>query len=272
MMLRGLFIGVLCIVLAACSRVELAYDNADWWLARQVAGYLDLERDQRGLLRNDLAAYREYHQQARMPEILSFLESVDALLETSAPSRAAVAEQFDEAEALIRASASDALPLAVNTLQRLSASQIDGFEVSLAEGRQTYVEEIAPERPEQLEERLQDWLGKVRPAQTDLITQCSEQTPDVRDEWLRWRSQMDNRLVAALRSERDKGAITSLLYEWWLDDQARGAALISARATTRSIWLECTHELLLTLDTDQRDAARSRLARYVDGVSLIAER
>lgn len=272
MIWRGLFIGVLCIVLAACSRVELAYHNADWWLARQVAGYLDLERDQRGLLRNDLAAYREYHQQARMPEILSFLESVDALIANPVPSERAVAVRFDEAEALIRASASDALPWAVNTLRRLSASQIDGFEASLAEGRQTYVEEIAPERPERLEERLQDWLGKVHPAQAELLMQCAERTPDVRDEWLRWRSQMDNRLVAALRSERDKGAIASLLYEWWLDDQARGAALVNAREQTRLVWLECTHALLLTLDTNQRDAARSRLARYVNGVSLIAER
>lgn len=272
MWIRGLLTIVLWFALVGCSRVELAYDNADWWLARQVAGYLDLERDQRGMLRDDLAAYRQFHQQTRMPTILAFLESVDALLEMPAPSRVDVAQRFDAAEALIRAGAADAMPLAVKTLQRLDSSQIDSLEESLAEGRQTYVEDIAPAQSERLEDRLDDWFGEVKPGQAELIMRCSDDTPDVREPWLAWRTEIDERLVAALRSDAGDTAIEDLLYEWWLDDRARGEALFAARQQTRRIWLECTHQLLLTLDARQRDAVQRRLGRYVHGVSLIAER
>lgn len=272
MWVRRFIIFSVCLALAGCSRVELAYDNADWWLARQVAGYLDLERDQRGMLRDDLAAYRQFHQQTRMPTILAFLESVDALLEMPAPSKADVAQRFDAAEALIRAGAADALPLAVKTLQRLNSAQIETLEQALAEGRQTYVEEIAPAQSERLEDRLSDWFGEVRPAQAKLINRCADETPDVRKPWLAWRAGVDERLVAVLRSDEGNTAIEEVLYEWWLDDRARGEVLFAARQQTRSIWVECTHQLLLTLDARQRDAVQRRLGRYVHGVSLIAER
>lgn len=272
MRIRGLILCGLVITLAACSRVELAYDNADWWLARQVGSYLELERGQRGLLRDELAEYRQFHQAVRMPEIAELLESIDTLLSMPQPTKAAVAETFDRGEVLIRLAAADAVPLAVNTLKRLNEAQIVSLEAALEEGRQTYVEEVAPARAERLEERAAEWLGSITTEQVDLLNRCERQSPDIRDEWMAWRSQLDARLAAALQAEAGRQEMAALMHEWWLDDRARGNFLFSARQQTRAIWLECTYQMLLTLDAQQRDAIRSRLNRYLNGITLIAER
>ncbi|MCK8515358.1 DUF6279 family lipoprotein [Methylonatrum kenyense] len=253
---------LLVLVLTACSRVELVYEHADWLGARQIANYLDLDRDQRLALREELRSYREFHRARRLPELIAWLEQMEFVLAQADPSDDAIAMLFDDGEALLRRKAADLIPLAARTLRDLDAEQRQDLAERLADGREEYAEERQPERADRTLERVEGWTGALGQGQRAHLERCGRRLPDVTDDWLRWRAEREQALLTLLDGAPEQQAVEQFLHDWWLNDAARGEVLESARAETRALWQECSRTLLATLTPGQRQSVQSRLDRY----------
>jgi len=271
-MTRTLTALLLTLTLAACSRVELAYENADWLGAWRVGSYLELDREQRGRLREGIAAYQAFHRNHRLPTLNGQLDTVDALIADPDPARADVEQVFVDSEQILRTTVSDMIPLAAEILRDLDAAQIDALAGTLAEGREDYLDRMANEREAQVIERTESWVGTLTEAQTQTLEGCVADLPDVTDEWSAWRQQTEQDFLALLRNDAPQDQVEDLLQAWLLEDEARSPALQDYRATSRALWRRCTRTLLTSLTPDQRNSARERLAGYRGDLETVAAR
>lgn len=271
-MKRYLTVILVSLTIAACSRVEMAYENADWLGAWRIGGYLDLTSEQRGRLRDGLGAYQAFHREHRLPAINTYLDEVDNVLATSDPAKADVDALFIEGEALIRNNVSDVIPLAAELLRELDSEQIDALEATLAEGREAYVERLLVDQEERAIERTGDWVGPLDDTQRETLTQCVAEMPDVSDEWQAWRRETEETLVTMLRNDASQSEVQAFLREWLLEDAARSPVLQDYRQTSRALWRRCTHRTLALLTAEQRSHAREQLAGYRGDLETVAAR
>ena len=263
---------MVALTVAACSRTELVYENADWFGAWRIADYLELSSEQRGRLRDGLAAYQGFHRENRLPAINDYLERVDTLLARPAPQKAEVRALFADGEDLIKTNIRDLIPLTAELLMELNTEQISALETTLAEGREAYLERLATDREARAMDRTQDWIGPLQPEQRQTLTQCVADMPNVTEPWQEWRQQTEQELISLLRNEAPQTDVEALLEGWLLEDAARSPALQAYRQTARTLWQQCTHAMLTTLTPEQRQHARQRLKGYRGDLETVAAR
>jgi hypothetical protein len=269
---RYLAVIIVSLTVVACSRVELAYENADWVGAWQVSDYLDLTSEQRGRLRDGLAVYQQYHRQNRLPAINAYLDRVDTVLATPEPQKADVDALFIDGEQLVRTNVTDVIPLAAELLRELDGDQIEALRTTLAEGRDAYIERLLVDQEQRAIERTENWVGRLNTRQRTELTQCVAAMPDVSEEWQTWRRQTEADLINLLRNDAPQAEVEAFLQGWLLEDAARPPVLQDYRQTSRALWRRCTHRLLTTLTPAQRAQARERLAGYRGDLETVASR
>lgn len=261
----------LVIILTACSRLELAYDHADWLAARKAASYLDLDRDQRQYLRRQFQDYREFHRNNRIPQVLELTDYALDLVAEPSPSRAGIEKLVAEAEQHIQLTIADLIPISTDLLARLSPSQIDHLEEERAERREKIKEESTAERLDKTFERIETWTGHLTEEQKDFIRSCDRRLPDIKEPWLEWRKQKDGHLLSLLRSNASADKIQAYLADWWQEPYDRPEPLQQARAKAKDVWLNCTHTFIEDhLTAQQRDHALTQLRSYKDALKRIA--
>ena len=269
---RILFATVVILSLTACSRVELAYENADWFGAWRIAGSLDLNRSQRLWLRDELTAYRAFHRQQRLPELIVTLDDADALLRDPTADADAVNALLGRVEQILRRTATDLIPLTAAVLRDLDAAQRAALADTLQEGRTRYVDERLVDQTERAIERTEHWTGPLAADQLTAMAACVGELPAISDTWEAWRLDVEEALLALLEDAPGQDAVEAFLQRWWLDEEARPMALRDYRETSRRLWQHCSADLLVTLTAEQRDQALARLARYRAAVSALAAR
>jgi hypothetical protein len=259
-------------VLSACSRVELAYENADWLGAWRIANGLELNRTQRLWLRDEIAAYRVFHRAHRLPELLAAMDAAEALLSAPDAGDAGVVGLLAAAEHSLRATATDLIPLTAELLRRLDTAQLAALEARLADGRERYLRERLLDQEARAVERTRDWVGELSAAQQAGLGGCVGALPDVSDDWQDWRIGVEQALLALLRTQPVQAEVEHFLHAWWLHEEARPAALQRYRAVSRSLWQHCSQALLLTLTPAQRSYALARLGRYRSALGTLYAR
>ncbi|QGM21844.1 hypothetical protein GJ672_05920 [Spiribacter sp. 2438] len=267
---RLLTVFIIAVMVSACSRVELAYENADWLAAWRIGSYLELDRDQRGRLREGLTAYQAFHRENRLPAVNAQLQAWDSLLQTSNLTPAAVEQRFAEAEATLRTTVDDLIPLAAELLRDLDDSQISALGDAMAEGRDAYVERALEDQDTRAVERARDWVDDLNTHQEQILATCVSDLPTVTEAWSTWRQGIEEELIGLLRRSAPQAEVEAFLRDWWLEDETRPPVLQAYRQTARATWEACTYTLLVSLTDGQREEARQRLARYRNGLDASA--
>ncbi len=255
---------VLLVSLAGCSRVQLGYEYADWFGARQISKALDLDRGQRRQVQEALSNYREWHRRERLPQLIDLMDRLQALVSQPEPSAAQTTVVLKAFEDEFRSLVSDLLPVMVETLGTLSPAQADHFREQLSESRTEYVERPPDVRRERAIERTEDWTGQLRDTQQALLGNCASVSGIRSDGWLRWRQTKEERLLSLLGNTSEPEQLEQVLVSWFLDEEALPVERWQERQRTRAIWHGCVGVLLSTLDASQRQSVLTRLQGYRD--------
>jgi hypothetical protein len=171
-------IGVLLVAaaLGACSTVRLAYNNLPelsyWWLD----GYLDFDAAQTPKVRDELARLLEWHRRNELPRVAALLQEAEALApgEVSADQACRMAEQIRER---LLAVAVQAEPAIADIALGLGDAQLQQLERKYAKINADYRKEwldrskveVQERRYDRFRERLEDFYGRLEPAQRDLL-------------------------------------------------------------------------------------------------------
>ncbi len=273
-MIRRLFLACLVALLAGCSTLELAYNNADSYLRWQAGRYLDLKNAQSEEFNARLAKFLAWHRSTALPQYARLAGEASGRLERGA-SLADMVWGYDAIRQQTREGLRSAAAESGDFLDRLTPAQIEQIERRFVEDNQKFAiewlegtsTEQRARRLKRLVHALEDWLGELSDAQRERVRQFNDAAPlngEMRD---RERRRRQAEFVAMLRAQESAQRLAQWAAEW---DRGRDPAFVRANREFTDGLLAMLSELERGLSERQRALAVARLREYARDFQLLA--
>ena len=267
-----------CALLASCSAVRMAYDNADTALRFMASSYLELDPAQAEEMRQRIVRFHEWHRNTELPAY--------AALMRGASERAArginaedVAWGLTNVRARYRKLAVKAVEDAAPVLVTLSPAQIDALERKFEDNNEKFQRNFLPRddaerrraQGKRMLERFRDFAGDLTPDQEARIERfaLAHQNHVV----LRFedRLQWQRELVAAIRTRREARDLGATLGEIFSRPERRRT---EAFIRNDKAWDDDLAQLIVELDRSlspkQRAHVVRRLSDYANDFAALA--
>lgn len=161
--------------IAACSLATLAYNNAHAVLCYALDDYFDLSEEQREWLKPRVDAFVAWHRHAELPQYQRLLNDAQARARESVTA-SDIENLYGESKLLLARLADKAMPDMVGFVTQLSPAQLRYLEKKFGRDNARMERDLrqSPEKRQRLRaeryvDRLEDWLGRISPAQKDEI-------------------------------------------------------------------------------------------------------
>lgn len=276
---RALLAALVALLAASCSSVtRVAYDNAPFAAAWMVDDWFDLHDGQRDWVKERLARLHGWHRASEMPAYERLLAATAA--------RAARGLSADDARQVHREMRAlwlrlvrRAIPDMAEFLLQLHPEQVVFLARKFDEDNERTVRESVRGTPqERLErrqkrflERIEDWTGRLAPAQRDVVRARVAAMGDLTDEWLGDRRFRQSETIALLRSKPTRAqleaGLTRLLVE--SDSWRRPEYVAKMKARDEQVFAMVA-DLDATLTAEQRGRLHRRLAGYAADAAYLA--
>lgn len=255
------------LVLAACSRTEFFYRNADWFAYRWVDGLLDAEGQQDERWSAQLEAVMQRHREELLGDVVVWLDATSHRIDGRL-SDVELRCLWDNGEDVLAAHAALFVDPAVAILSNVSPRQVDHLASELDERDAEYRERyLQPDRHERLEarierftERIERWTGKLDNAQRRLVADAVTQMPDLAVDWFGYRKAQQQQLLALLREPASQDSLRGFLAGWWVGQHGRSETLLQGYQDLKEGWIA----MLVALDPTFSEAQREHLQARVD--------
>jgi hypothetical protein len=179
------------ILLAACSSLRLAYNNADtllyWWLD----AYVDFDSEQKADIKQDIGEFFRWHRQTQLQDYVQFLQKAQRQLHanpTTADLTADYVDIRDRTEALLLRSAPDIAELALSLKPEQLAAMEKKFAKNNADFRKKNMKGDAEDqnkfRFKKSMEQFELWFGGFSDEQEAIIRKASDARPLDNALWL----------------------------------------------------------------------------------------
>ena len=267
---------VLLALLAGCSLVSIAYNNADLWLLDEVGGYVPLGTGQKERLRVALRARLERH---RAPELPRYVELLDEAHVAAADglSEAEVESLMERVQALAGELVAGTAPQIAALLAELDDSQRAHLATRLRAADRSYREDfVLPPAAKRLTKRakvathqLRHWVGDLNPAQRARITELTQAWPDLAERWHGYRAARTQGLVDLVQLRGDAATLERFLVSRWVLHEDRPPDLERDVAVTRRGIVELIVALDGALSAAQRKTLLDRLRGYRDDLAAL---
>ena len=261
---------LLIITLAGCSRIRLAYNQADFLLARYADDYLGLTGDQIDRWEPRLGRVLAAHRREELPYLAAYFERVRTAARSGFPASesACLVGAFRD---LYKRHIRLAVDLAVPLLAGLDQDQVqrleERFARDYAEDRPEPGRNLARERLKRAErwvESIEDWTGALRPSQRSLVSEMTGRFPDTTESVFNYRTAKRAQLIALLQSGAGEAKLHSFLTHWLVEYRDLPPDLERAGDTLGEGVAVLLTELGRTLDQAQRDRLDKRLSSWRD--------
>lgn len=276
---RALLAALVALLAAACSSVtRVAYDNAPFAAAWMVDDWFDLHDGQRDWVKERLARLHGWHRASEMPAYERLLA------ETAA--RAARGLSADDARQVHREMRAlwlrlvrRAIPDMADFLLQLHPEQVVFLARRFDEDNERTVRESVRGTPqERLErrqkrylERIEDWTGRLSPAQRDVVRARVAAMGDLTGEWLGDRRFRQSETIALLRSKPTRAELEAGLTRLLVDSDSwrRPEYVAKMKARDEQVFAMVA-DLDATLTAEQRGRLHRRLAGYAADAAYLA--
>ena len=273
-----LLLVTLTLIIAGCSRINLAYRNLDtlipWW----IDDYLDLNRDQQKRFRAQLRDHLSWHCQTQLPVYLDILGQLQHQVRRDEINEATLRTHYQHTKQAMQAIAQEITPTATQLLRDLDDAQVRTLNEALEKDRRERAEKyLQPpldqqisERAERMGERVEHWLGMISAAQRQRILVWAHTLGEHNRLWLDNRVQWQHALSAAVAQRHEAGfddRITRLLQDgeiFWTAEYRAAFDRIEQAA------LDLASDLYAMSDTDQRSHLDGQLENLRKNLGSLA--
>lgn len=253
-------------LLAACSALRLAYDNADVYVKYRAGQFLDLKGAQDHELAQRIDSFFAWHRASALPAYARTAEEAAARIGKGL-SRADLVWGYDSFVAHARQSLRGAAERVAPLLDRLTPEQLAYMEKGFAEENRRFAGdnlrgsdgERRKRRAERVEERLEDWVGGLSDAQVQRVRLYSERAPLVDELRQRDRRRLQARVLDMARARRAQRELPALAGSW---PDGREAAYAKASEAAREEYYALLLDLDRSMTPEQRARAQRTLRRY----------
>lgn len=214
----------LLLTLAGCSRVTVAYKNADFFVRQYASGYLDLSTAQLARWEPRLDAELARHRAEELPYLAAFFDQLLAASQVGF-ARERMDCLLDGFKELYRRQARTAVNLAAPLLADLTPAQIDALARKFSE---EYTEDQADlakrdwswekrKRTKRYVAAIEDWTGELSPRQRSIVAEVTGGMPDAESAVITYRAHKRDELIALLRNQAGESRIAGFMTAWLVD-------------------------------------------------------
>jgi hypothetical protein len=267
-MKRILLITSLSVLVMACSRTQLAYDNADWLLERYAGKTVKISAVQRERWQPVLADTLQRHRNHELPRLIAYLDVATAVISQADTSTGAGC-LLDGIQFIAERHARLAVDLTSPLLADLDATQINHLREYTTERQQELVERYLDPDPEarqtsrqaRFNDRLESWIGSISDEQRQLTEEALGRIPDLTPAWLAYRAQQTGRLLQLLVAGGDVEALEEYLNSWWVKREDRSPTYMDQWRIAKHEFTTFLTGLAPTLTDKQRSKLEKRLGK-----------
>jgi hypothetical protein len=252
----------------------MAYDNADTFLRWKATGYVDVRGADSDELDERIDAFLDWHRATALPQYARIARDASRRVGKGLSPEDLV-WGYDSFMAQAREGLRGAAERIAPMLDRLNAQQLAHLEQRFAEDNRKFARENLrgsekdrrKRRAKRAAERLEEWVGKLSPAQLERVTQYAERAPlmdDLRD---RDRRRLQAELLAMLRAREAQKRLPDAVANF---DRGRDPAYAAAAEAHRKEYFSLILDLDHTLGAEQRAKAAGRLRGFADDFAALA--
>ncbi|MCD8504595.1 MAG: DUF6279 family lipoprotein [Burkholderiaceae bacterium] len=261
-------------LIAACSSVQLAYNNAPLLLQYQMDSYLDLNDEQEVLLAQELKSFHAWHRQDELPVYAQTLRQWAAKLDEprvfTATELLEKQQQFEQALLTVaERSAYRLAPLVLTLTERQRERLQATFDKSNAEYAKENLdnpESASRERLERFGERYEDWLGSLTKEQRQILSRWLATQPSRAQLWGQERIERQKALLQLLADAKDLPTAEVAAVELHDYFQSLSRYRVTDLQVEREARLlsiaELTANMLNSMTNEQRRHLQERLLTY----------
>lgn len=210
---------VTTLLLTGCSST-LVYNRLDWLIPWYVDGWVDISREQRQLLRQQLEPRLQWHREEELVRYIEILDRVEADL-AGPIEPAQVRRWVDEILAAAERVERSMMGVALEFGATISDQQMDEFLQTLWEQQEEYEEEFLSRSDadyfdddfDTLSDFLKRFLGRLSPAQQDILRAASRSLQRFDKAWLEERHQWLDTLEPLMQREEGWQQAVSAAYD-----------------------------------------------------------
>ena len=266
------------VAVAGCSTVQVAYDNADWFLLRQMSRYMTLDGAQKAAAGELLEARMQTHRREELPLYVDALRTARAMV-ADGLSEDEVDWMFERVATLYQQTMRGTIPAITPLLASLTPEQIDHLEQVLREKNQDFEDDFIPAsmderheaRTERAVEAIERWTGALSDAQVLLVARERKAMPQTSEDWLAYNIAKQQQGLWLLRDGASEPALRRFLEAWWVEYADIPPELEGKLETAMARWKTLLVQIDRSASEKQRKRALGKLDAYIEELSKLAQ-
>ena len=264
---RFIAIAVLILFGSACSRTEIAYENADSLLQYYAWKTVRTSSAQRDQWQPVLQTTLHHHREQELPLVIAYLDlAVRIIRETDGSVGAACL--VDGGLFLYQRHARLAVELAVPLLVELDPAQLERLAEHTTQRHKDAIKRYQDPDPqrrlearqERITERIEQWTGELNDDQRLYINDALQNIPDQTAAWLAYRAQKTHTLLTMLENGVNKQDLGSYLNDWWVHRDGTSTETREQWRVAMHNFIQLMDRLIVTLTDRQLNTLETRLA------------
>lgn len=211
--------------LSGCNKIGLLYDYADKLVVFNIEENFDLDKDQRGRLKEDVEAYFRWHRKNLLPAYADLLAyASDSARDGLRPDE--IEAGYQRYLELYRRTMEPVAAKSVALLKGLSPEQVDAWIDRQRKKNRKLRKQFSGSMQERLDHRgkkiideLEDWTGRLGKAQKDRIKALNGTLPWNGELWLDLREQVQERVAEMVKRKAPEDSLRALLAAYYQRDE-----------------------------------------------------
>lgn len=262
------------VLLSGCSALRLAYDNADTYLRWRAGAYLDVHGAASEELDDRIDAFFDWHRATALPHYARLSEEAAQRLGDGLKAQD-LDWGYDALQGQARESLRQAAVQIAPMLDRLDAKQVAHLERRLAEDNRRFMRENLSgseaerraRRAKRMQDRLEEWVGRLTKAQVERVKQYAERAP-LTDEYRdRDRKRLQAELLDMVRNREAEKRLPDLAAHW---QTGREPAFVELNKRWQREFFSLLIDIDRSLSAPQRARAVANFRRYAEDFSALA--
>lgn len=269
---------VVLLQLTGCSRIKIAYNWGDWFIANRVDSYFDLDSTQEELVDKELNGFFVWHRKSMLPGFAQYFRQQAANLRASRMGEMEYRIARDGFLGLFFGTMEGVYPGAARVLVTLRPEQVSHYEAKINKDNAERAKEldrdqniIQAERAETTVKFLRRWIGYMPEKQKEEIRNYSKQLVWPGKEWHELRIQNQKRFFALLRGGATTNQLEAYLRQIVMQPEARASKVFQAKMTAfNEKSVDIVVKILGTLDATQRNFLASKFDDFASDFDELA--
>lgn len=273
-MLKWLRVLLLCTLLVGCA-TKFVYHNLDWFVIDYAEDFVDLNKQQKTLIKQTMPSLQSWHRAQELPDYLAMMDELSALFLPDVTVEQ-VAQYQEKMRFYYQRLVIKLLPDVSRLAATLSEEQTEQFMQAFIKRHDKFANkfikmderELRDFYQERIKDRLEDWLGPLNKSQQELVKVWSNNIQPTANDWIGFQTTMREQVRTLLQQRTQPEAFQVQLESLLLNPEQHYGMILKAKLSyNRELGQRYVVQILQNSSDKQQQHWQDELADWQKRVS-----